>query len=91
MVLPSYAKSVAKIMATRSTPEPHCIPTRLNSNPFVDDTTMKCNEVHRGSEDDEGMENNMGSHGASTQDSILRTSNAFIVYFGFDVMFLSSQ
>ena len=43
----------------------------------MDDIAQECNEVHRVSEECERLEADMGSHGASMQDSI---QSAFIIF-----------
>ena len=69
MVLPTYVNIVAKVMASTPMPIPQCKSTCLNSHSFVDDIAKKCNEVDRGSEEGERMEDNMNSCGALTQNS----------------------
>jgi hypothetical protein len=52
-----------------STPERCHMFRRLHSHPFMDGIAIECNEVDRGSEDDEVMQDNMDNTGASMQDS----------------------
>lgn len=61
MVLLTYVKIVAKVMAETPMPMPQCKSTCFNSHSFVDDIAKKCNEVDRGSEEGEQMEDNMNS------------------------------
>jgi hypothetical protein len=56
------------MMAVTPTLKPRCKCKRPNNHPYVDDIPLKHNEVDRGSEDDEVMQDNMDNHGTSTQD-----------------------
>lgn len=75
--IPTCVESVAKVMAELTMPKPQCKSRRLNGHPFVDNIAQECNEVHRVSEECERLEDDMDSHGASTQDSL---QSAFIIF-----------
>ena len=52
-----------------STPRPRRKSRCLSSHPIEDDIAVQCNDVERCSKDGEGMEEDMDSLNASTQDS----------------------
>lgn len=65
--IPKYVESVAKVMVVTSTPRPRRRFRRWSSHPIEDNIAIECNDVERCSKDNEGMEEDMDSHNASTQ------------------------
>ena len=55
----AHAVSVTQVTVLTSTPERCHVFRRLHSHPFMDGIAIECNEVDRGSKDDEVMQDNM--------------------------------
>lgn len=67
--IPTYVESVAKVLAVTPTPKPRRRSRCLHSHLFANDIAIEFNDVERDTAEGEGMEEDMDSHGASSQDS----------------------